>query len=149
MGGRERDSLRVVIQTRPATESDLDELCRIQSASLPAVQWNVADYLRHECIVATIDDRLAGFAVARHTAADELEILNLAVHPLFRRRGVGRCLVQQLLANFRGNVFLEVRVSNFAARKLYHSLGFEAFGVRNDYYDSPGESAIVMKFHSC
>ncbi len=149
MGGRERYPLRVVIQTRPASESDLDELWRIQSASLPAVHWSVGDYLRHECLVATLDDRLAGYAVARHTAADELEILNLAVDPLFRRRGVARCLVQQVLANFRGNVYLEVRASNFAARKLYHSLGFEAIGVRNDYYDSPGESAIVMKFHSC
>ena len=149
MDGRERHPLRVVIQTRPAAESDLDELFRIQSASLPAVQWNVADYLRHECLVATMDDRLAGFAVARRTAEDELEILNVAVDPPFRRRGVARCLVQQLLANFRGNVYLEVRASNFAARKLYYSLGFEAIGVRNDYYDSPGESAIVMKFHSC
>jgi ribosomal-protein-alanine N-acetyltransferase len=138
-----------VIQTRAAGESDLDDLWRIQSVSLPAVQWKVADYLRHECIVATIQDRLAGFAVARRTAADELEILNVAVDPPFRRRGVARMLVEQLLANFRGNVYLEVRVSNLAARKLYHSLGFEAIGVRNDYYEAPGESAIVMKFHSC
>jgi ribosomal-protein-alanine N-acetyltransferase len=116
---------------------------------LPAVEWKVADYLRHECIVATVEDRLAGFAVARRTAADELEILNVAVDPSFRRRGVARMLVGQLLANFRGNVYLEVRASNIAARKLYHSLGFEAVGVRSNYYDTPGESAIVMKFHSC
>ena len=138
-----------MIQTRAASESDLDDLWRIQSACLPAVQWKITDYLRHECIVATIDERLAGFAVARYTAADELEILNIAVDPPLRRRGVARCLVQRLLANFRGNVYLEVRASNFAARKLYHSLGFEVVGVRPDYYDSPGESAIVMKFHSC
>ena len=149
MDGRERDPLRVVIQTRAASEPDLDELWRIQSVSLPAVQWKVADYLRHDCIVATIQDRLAGFAVARRTAADELEILNVAVDPPFRRRGVARKLIEQLLSNFRGNVYLEVRASNLAARKLYHSLGFEAIGVRSDYYDSPGESAIVMKFHSC
>ena len=82
-----------MIQTRPASESDLDDLWRIQSVSLPAVQWKVTDYLRHECVVATIDDRLAGFAVARQTATDELEILNVAVDPPFRRRGVARCLV--------------------------------------------------------
>lgn len=138
-----------MIAIRPAEESDLDEIWRIQAESLPAVRWNPADYLRHQCVVATIDERLAGFAVARHTAADELEILNVAVDPLFRRRGVARGLVGQLLANFRGTVYLEVRQSNLAARKLYHSLGFEAIGVRKDYYQSPGESAIVMKFYSC
>jgi ribosomal-protein-alanine N-acetyltransferase len=138
-----------VIQIRPASESDLDEVCRIQSESLPAVRWNPADYLRQECLIATIGDRVAGFAVARRTTPDELEILNIAVDPLSRRQGVARSLVAQLLANFRGSVYLEVRQSNLAARKLYHSLGFEAIAVRKDYYDSPGESAIVMKFHSC
>jgi len=138
-----------VIRIRPAAESDLDEIWRIQSESLPAVQWKIADYLRHECLIAMIDNQMAGFAVARHPSPDELEILNLAVDPPFRRRGVARSLIAQLLANFRGNVYLEVRQSNIAARKLYHSLGFEAIGVRKDYYDSPGESAIVMKFHSC
>ncbi|MBZ5595010.1 MAG: ribosomal protein S18-alanine N-acetyltransferase [Acidobacteriia bacterium] len=138
-----------MIRIRPAAESDLDEMWRIQSAALPAVDWNVADYLRHECLIATIEDRVAGFAVARHTAPDELEILNVAVDPPLRRRGAARSLIAQLLANFRGNVYLEVRQSNLAARELYHSLGFEASGVRKDYYDFPGESAIVMKFHSC
>ena len=139
-----------MIRIRPAAESDLDEIWRIQSESLPAVQWNVADYLRHQCLIATMDDRVAGFAVARQTAPDELEILNVAVAAPFRRKGAARSLIAQLLAN-RGNsvVYLEVRQSNLAARKLYHSMGFEAVGVRRDYYDSPGESAIVMKFHSC
>ena len=138
-----------MIRIRPAAESDLDEIWRIQSESLPAVQWKIADYLRHECLIAMIDNQTAGFAVARHPSPEELEILNLAVDPPFRRRGVARSLITQLLANFRGNVYLEVRQSNIAARKLYHSLGFETIGVRKDYYDSPGESAIVMKFHSC
>jgi ribosomal-protein-alanine acetyltransferase len=137
------------ISIRSATESDLDEIERIQSASLPAVEWNVADYLRHQCLVASVDDRLAGFAVARRTVPDEMEVLNVAVDPPFRRRGVARTLIQYLLAQHRGTVYLEVRQSNYAARKLYHSLGFKAFVVRHDYYDSPVESAIVMKFYSC
>lgn len=140
---------RAAISIRRATESDLDDIWRIQSASLPAVEWNVADYLRYECLLAAVEDRLAGFAVARPTAPDELEILNVAVDPPFRRRGVARCLIQYLFAQHRGAVYLEVRQSNYAARKLYHSLGFEAIAVRQDYYTSPGESAIVMKFYSC
>ena len=141
--------MNAAISIRPAAESDLDEIWRIQSVSLPAVQWNVADYLRHECLVATVDGRLAGFVVARRTAPDEMEILNAAVDPPYRRRGVARSLVQQLVAQYRGTVYLEVRQSNYAAQKLYHSLGFEVIGVRRDYYTSPVESAIVMKFLSC
>ena len=134
---------------RPATEADLDEIWRIQSASGQASQWKPADYLLHECVVATVDDRLAGFAVARRTAPDEVEILNVAVDPPFHRRGVARGLIRELIGKNPGTVFLEVRQSNVAARKLYHSLGFETVAVRQDYYSQPMESAIVMKFHSC
>ncbi len=142
-----------MIAIRPARESDLDEIWRIQSACGQAAQWKPADYLQHQCLVAVDsaarEERTAGFTVARQTAPDELEILNLAVDPPFRRRGVARSLIQQLLADYRGSVFLEVRQSNFAARKLYHALGFEVISVRENYYNSPVESAIVMKFHSC
>jgi ribosomal-protein-alanine N-acetyltransferase len=138
-----------VTHIRPAAETDLDEIWSIQAACGQAAQWNAAEYLAYECLVSVVDDRLAGFAVARRTAPDELEILNLAVDPACRRRGVARGLVQKLLDSFRGTVSLEVRQSNLEARKLYHSLGFEAAAVRQDYYHSPVESAIVMKFHSC
>lgn len=134
---------------RPATEADLDEIWRIQAASGQVAQWKPADYLMHECVVATVEGRLAGFAVARRTAPDEIEILNVAVDPPLRRRGIGRSLIQELVGKNPGAVYLEVRQSNVAARKLYHSLGFEASGVRPDYYSGPVESAIVMKFHSC
>ena len=149
MDGCERPALRTVISIRPAIESDVDEIWRIQSACLQSARWNVADYMSHRCLVAMVEERVAGFAVARNTAPDELEILNIAVDPPFRRRGIGRSLMQSLQANHTGSTFLEVRESNFAARKLYHSLGFEAVAVRRDYYNASGESAIVMKFHSC
>ena len=138
-----------MVSLRSAAESDLDEIWRIQSASGQASQWRPADYLLHQCIVAAVDDGLAGFAVARRTAPDELEILNVAVDPSYRRRGMGGSLVRELIGKNPGTVFLEVRQSNLAARKLYHSLGFETVGVRPDYYRDPVESAIVMKFHSC
>jgi ribosomal-protein-alanine N-acetyltransferase len=147
-----------VISIRPATESDLDEIWRIQAASGQAAQWNPADYLRYQCVVAVDSgakgspagfERVTGFAVARQTAPDELEILNIAVDPPFRRRGVARSLIQQLLANYRGTVWLEVRQSNAAARQLYHALGFQVNSVRENYYSAPPDSAIVMKFHSC
>jgi ribosomal-protein-alanine N-acetyltransferase len=147
-----------VIAIRPATESDLDEIWRIQAVSGQAAQWNPADYLRYQCLVALDSvaigrpagfERIAGFAVARQTAPDEMELLNVAVDPPCRRRGVARSLIRQLLDNYRGTVWLEVRQSNSAARQLYHALGFQVNAVREDYYSAPTESAIVMKFHSC
>ena len=138
-----------MIEIRSATEADLDEISRIQLASGQAARWNVAAYLLYECLVAVEQDRIAGFLAARETAPGEREILNMAVDPPLRRRGVARKLMEHLLASGRGSVFLEVRPSNVAARKLYHSLGFEAAGVRKYYYGEPEESAIVMKFHSC
>jgi len=138
-----------MVELRPATEADFDEIWRIQSASGQAAQWKPADYLLHECIVATAEGRLVGFAVARRTAPDEIEILNVAVDPASTRRGIGRSLIRELIGETPGTVFLEVRQSNIAARKLYHSLGFEVAGIRPDYYSQPVESAIVMKFHSC
>ena len=91
----------------------------------------------------------SGFLVARTLAADEQELLNLAVDPLHRRRGIGRSLVKALLSEAPGAVFLEVRESNRRARDLYKSLGFQEVSLRKNYYDHPLEAAIVMKFHSC
>ena len=138
-----------MVSLRRATEGDLDEIWRIQSASGQAAQWKPADYLLHECFVAMAEGRLVGFGVARRTAPDEIEILNVVVDEASRRRGIGRSLIRELIGKSPGTVFLEVRQSNLAARKLYHSLGFEAAGVRPDYHSEPMESAIVMKFHSC
>jgi ribosomal-protein-alanine N-acetyltransferase len=134
---------------RRAMETDLDEIWRIQSVSGQASQWRPPDYMQHVCLVACADERVAGFAVARRVAPDEIEILNVAVDPPVRRRGAARALIQQLIGKNPGTVYLEVRQSNVPARKLYHSLGFETMAVRQHYYSAPVESAIVMKFHSC
>jgi ribosomal-protein-alanine N-acetyltransferase len=128
---------------------DLDAVAAIQLASPGAARWNVADYLDREFLVAIDGDRLVGFLVARTLAADEREILNLAVAPDFRRKGVARALLDSALQGFRGGVFLEVRESNEIAQEFYKSLGFKELSRRTGYYDSPPETAIVMKFHSC
>jgi ribosomal-protein-alanine N-acetyltransferase len=87
--------------------------------------------------------------VTRVLTGDEREILNLAVAPDFRRRGVARALLDGALDGFHGSVFLEVRESNGIAQEFYKSLGFKEVSKRKEYYDSPPETAIVMKFHSC
>ena len=79
---------------------------------------------------------------------DEMHILNLAIAPTFRRERVARKLVLDALkrASLKGakQAFLEVRVSNSAAQKLYSNLGFVVTSVRREYYDKPVEDAVVM-----
>jgi ribosomal-protein-alanine N-acetyltransferase len=128
---------------------DLDAVAAIQEVSPGAARWNVADYLEQDFLVAVEEDRIVGFVVARTVAADEREILNVAVAPDFRRKGVARALLDSTLRAFRGSVFLEVRESNGVAQEFYKSLGFKELSKRRGYYESPPETAIVMKFHSC
>jgi ribosomal-protein-alanine N-acetyltransferase len=128
---------------------DLEAVAAIQQASPGAARWNVADYLDQDFRVAMVGNRIAGFLVARALAADEREILNLAVAPEFRGKGVARALLDQAFEAFRGSVFLEVRESNLVAQEFYKSLGFKELSRRKGYYESPPETAIVMKFHSC
>jgi ribosomal-protein-alanine N-acetyltransferase len=92
-------------------------------------------------------ERLGGFIAAR-LMADELHINNVAVREQYRRSGIGGALLSTVLerGKQRGarKAFLEVRVSNVAARALYARHGFETVGKRPCYYSQPVEDALVM-----
>lgn len=79
---------------------------------------------------------------------DEGQITNVAVHKAYRQRGIGRALIEALLAFGRTkgltNYFLEVRASNVAAQKLYTCCGFQVIGKRKNYYQKPTEDALLM-----
>ncbi|MBR2849718.1 MAG: ribosomal protein S18-alanine N-acetyltransferase [Clostridia bacterium] len=98
-------------------------------------------------LVALEDGRVLGY-VGMMCVLDEGQIINVAVHPDARRRGVGRSLMQaaEAYAKERGIVFLslEVRESNIAARSLYSSLGWVEQGIRKGFYSHPVENACVM-----
>jgi [ribosomal protein S18]-alanine N-acetyltransferase len=128
---------------------DLDAIAEIQAASPEAAHWKPADYLAHHLLVATADTGVVGFVAARPVADQEFEVLNLAVAPEFRRQGIARELLGVLFHDYHGTFFLEVRESNQAAQMCYKALGFQLVTRRPDYYESPPEAAIVMKFHSC
>ena len=139
---------------RGGGQEDLAQIRAIQAASPEASQWDPSEYLSYDLRVLVEDDgSIAGFAVSRETAPDECELLNLAVAPAIRRRGAARRLVQSIVESFQTtagiSVFLEVRESNMVARAFYKSLNFQEVTRRQNYYDQPLESAIVMKFHSC
>jgi len=137
------------IAVRAAGTADLPAIEWIQQVSPAASQWPVSDYLDYDCRVAVEADQVAGFLAARQVAAGEFEILNLAVAPGRRRKGVGRALISALLRERPASVFLEVRESNSEARLFYHSLGFRPAGRRPGYYRNPAEDAVVMQYHSC
>lgn len=130
---------------RRATPEDLAAIAAIQRLSPAASSWAPLDYA---CDVAVENGRVAGFIVTRRVAPDECEILNVAVDPACRRRGIGKLLAARALAAAPGRWFLEVRASNVSAIALYTALGFQPAGRRENYYHDPSEAAIVMSFFS-
>jgi ribosomal-protein-alanine N-acetyltransferase len=136
------------MMVRRATAEDLAAIAAIQETSPEASQWEPASYLDYECSVATSGARVLGFLVVRQIAADEREILNLAVDPAERRRGVARKLLETELRRTKTQWYLEVRASNSSAIKLYESAGFRETGRRKSYYTNPVEPGIVMMFDS-
>ncbi|HEY7480666.1 MAG TPA: ribosomal protein S18-alanine N-acetyltransferase [Gemmatimonadales bacterium] len=99
-------------------------------------------------LVAETTRGLAGYLIGRE-AGGSGEVLNLAVAPEFRRRGIGGDLLEAGLAAFRrrraSDVFLEVRESNHSAQSLYLARGFRPVGQRASYYRNPREDALVLR----
>ena len=145
----------MLFSIRRMREKDLEEILAIERASYPVPwsrrafqaelsvrhafplvlgQWNPPSVLGYLCSWLTVD---------------ECHILNLAIHPSFRRMGLASQLIDHLLnkSQQRGilRYFLEVRVTNEKAIALYRKYGFKVCGVRRRYYADTGEDALVMQ----
>lgn len=140
------------MNTRPIESRDLESVLAIQSASPEVAQWTLWDYNRvaqgeMAGWVAAENEEIFGFLVARRVASD-IEILNFAVRPDARRRGIGGILLQAALAwgaeLHAEKALLEVRASNSAALQFYEKRGFEAVGRRPKYYAAPIEDALLL-----
>jgi len=94
------------------------------------------------------DDRVLGYAGLAVNPPHEAWVQNIAVRREVQRRGIGRALLEALLAEAARNrvrkVLLEVAVDNAPAQKLYAAYGFEAVGVRRGYYQPSNTDALVM-----
>ena len=99
-------------------------------------------------LVAQEGQTLLGY-VGSQTCLDETDMMNVAVHPDFRRQGVARALILALTEELkkRGShcLTLEVRASNDPAPALYESLGFVLVGTRRNYYHNPKEDALILR----
>lgn len=143
------------IVVREAGVSDLARVWAIEKASF-GDPWGASEFRAvldsppTIFLVAADDGRkvVLGYAVAL-TVLDESEILNIAVDPQFRGRGMGGLLLDAALGAVEARgavaVFLEVRESNIPAIRLYHSRGFEELSRRKRYYRTPVEDALVLR----
>lgn len=144
------------IRVRKMVPDDLEEVLDLQKRSF-AHPWSAELFKREmthdwSTILVAFEDQPSGGALAGFLifwlVHDELHILNLATAPEFRRRGVGRALLEHTLTTGRAHkcamATLEVRRSNEPAIALYRSYDFRAVGIRPNYYVDEGEDAIVM-----
>jgi [ribosomal protein S18]-alanine N-acetyltransferase len=145
---------RAVIEIRRLSLHDLDAIERIENAVYPT-PWSRSMFAGELAKPSSLS--LGGFdpdsgrliaylIVSRYV--DAWHIMNLAVHPGWRRAGVASRLLDELLdltaGDGRRGYTLEVRVSNTAAIALYGRFGFEASGVRRGYYTDNREDALIM-----
>jgi ribosomal-protein-alanine N-acetyltransferase len=149
-----------MIRVRPARTEDVPRLIEIARHSSTAARWNESEYARlfgpqgPEGLVALViqeNDSVVGFLAGRRLTQDgaEWEIENVAVSSPARRRGLGSRLLGEFLALARKHggrdIFLEVRASNVAARRLYQKWAFVEAGVRKSYYQGPIEDALILR----
>lgn len=142
------------ITVRPASASDARLLHAVLKESPEAAVWP-EEGLRETISrgiawAAEVDGDVAGFLLGR-LAADEFEILNLAVRKVLRRKGIAtrllNCAVEHARAAGARNVFLEVRASNAGAIAFYSRMRFLQCGCRPKYYRDPVEDAVVLVLH--
>jgi ribosomal-protein-alanine N-acetyltransferase len=131
--------------------SDLPHVIAIERRAFPT-PWSLAMFVLElskpsgVCLAAFIGDELAGYLIcARYD--DVWHLMNVAVDPSRRRRGVATALLAQMLERAGGGqdrYTLEVRTSNVGATRLYERFGFTAAGTRRRYYQDTGEDALIM-----
>lgn len=153
---------------RLALPTDLDEICALEEQCFPEEPWSrqmFEEELRNDMALFVVaeeqgtdgngghcaeKDRVVGYIIAWVIAPVESQVGSIAVLPEYRRRGLGRQMLEILFAACREtgtrDTYLEVRVSNEPAIALYRSMGFENDGIRKRYYQD-GEDAYTMARH--
>ena len=148
------------MRIRRAIPTDIPALIALEKQAATAAHWSPEQYetvfssegpARVAFVIedSPIEDaRVQGFVVGR-VVSDDWEIENIAVAGAARRRGLGTHLLEEFIGLARGrraqSVFLEVRESNLAARRLYEKHAFVETGRRKGYYRQPEEDAIVYR----
>ena len=140
----------ILEKMNPAHVAQIAELEKI-CFSDPWSERSIASELDNKLafwLVAVEGDTVAGY-IGSQTVMDETDMMNVAVHPDFRRRGIAEALVNGLVEELKNNgshcLTLEVRASNAPAIALYEKLGFSEIGRRKNYYRNPREDALILR----
>lgn len=142
------------IKLVPMTEDDMDAVLEIEGLSFPT-PWSRRLFLNElsnpisQIIMAKDDKEMVLGYICFWIMADEAHIMDIAVHPGFRKQGIGKQLFAFVLefSEARGVSYfaLEVRESNKGAMEFYKGFGFRAAGIRKGYYRDTGEDAVLME----
>lgn len=133
---------------------DLPEVMHIENSSFE-FPWSEDDLLeclrKCDCISIVIEDNetIAGFLVYE-LHKSKLVVINFAVHPAYRRKGIGsqmvRYLTDKLIPPRRRRILLEIRETNLAAQLFFRACGFRAVNVLRNQYDDTNEDAYLFSF---
>lgn len=145
-------SMSKSLLVREMTLSDVEGVHEVEVASFKA-PWSL-DAFRAECendhatyLVLVLDEKIIGFGGIWHVLS-EGHITNIAIHPEYRGRGLGKILIEEMIVWAKAvgilDMTLEVRKSNSVAIGLYEKHGFVSHGIRPKYYQDNGEDALIM-----
>jgi [ribosomal protein S18]-alanine N-acetyltransferase len=140
------------MKIRPMTAVDLPAVAELDQISF-SQPWPPAAFeaelanINSRCWVTEVEARVVA-AIVLWRVLDEAHIATIAVHPDFRRRGIGRALLRASMdaayAEGARIYHLEVRAGNVAAQKMYADFGYEIVGRRPRYYQDNGEDALLL-----
>jgi ribosomal-protein-alanine N-acetyltransferase len=139
-----------MIAIRRLVYPDIPQLVALERRTF-TTPWSLGmftlELARAGCVhLAAVEERsIRGYLLCSHYP-DAWHLMNVAVDPDHRRRGIARALLSEMLAQtgHDASVTLEVRVSNHGAIALYEAFGFRALGTRKRYYADSGEDALIM-----
>jgi [ribosomal protein S18]-alanine N-acetyltransferase len=138
------------ITIRALGYSDLPQVISIERRAFPT-PWSLAMFVLElskpsgVCLAAIEDRRIVGYLICSRYA-DVWHLMNIAVDPPARRRGIATALLEEMIARAgaEASYTLEVRPSNSSAIALYERFGFRSAGTRRRYYQDTGEDAVIM-----
>ena len=127
--------------------AELEKICFSDPWSENSIASELDNQLAY-WLVAEEGETVAGY-IGSQTVMDETDMMNVAVHPDFRRQGIAEALVNGLVDRLKAMgshcLTLEVRASNAPAISLYEKLGFSEIGRRKNYYRNPREDALILR----